>query len=260
MEMPTEWGIDCDVLAYSVGFACQSSKDADGNKVDPYVLVSEEQAIAQVVNSIYRIMGGCGAKTGHLYLTGKGNYREGVALEGHPYKGHRISAKPIYHNLLRTHMIEELGGIVCDGCEADDLLARGAYEHGHGIATIDKDLNMVEGWHYNWNKGRVYMVSDSEGMRFFYRQLLTGDGADNIPGLYKMVGMKAMPKIMLPLNDMENELDMYDYVKSVYMTGYERVGMCLDDADEVVDNWLKSIGTQLWMDIKGEREWHPPEG
>ena len=260
MRLPTEWGIDCDVLVYSVGFAVQSNKDERGNKVDPYTTTSLKQATDQMLNAIYRTMDAVSARTGHTYLTGEGNYRVGASLEEHPYKGHRSSAKPIRYDQLRTFLIEECGAIVAEGCEADDLLARGAYEHGHGIATIDKDLSMVAGWHYNWNKDKLFMVSPEEGIRFFYRQMLTGDTADNIPGLFRMTGVKAMPKIMEPLTDFESEVDMYNYVRDVYLMGYDKVGMCLDEREAVVDGWLKSIGTQLWMDIKGERTWHPPEG
>jgi hypothetical protein len=41
----------------------------------------------------------------------------------------------------------------------------------------------VAGWHYNFVKKDKYYVTAEEGMRFFYRQILTGDRADNIQGI-----------------------------------------------------------------------------
>ena len=251
MKKPTEWGIDCDVLCYAVGFATQTNKDEDGNKLSsPVVTTSEELACRQIESTIHRIMEECGARTGHLYLTGNENYRELYALEDHPYKGHRKSDKPIHYHALKEHLLS-LGAVVCEGCEADDLLAFGAYQHGHGIATIDKDLNMVAGWHYNWNKKKLYLVSPEEGIRFFYRQLITGDSADNIPGLFRLTGKKAMAKVLEPLNDFEKEWDMWEYVLDVF----EEFG---EGKRETWATTLTHTGTQLWMDIHGECVWRPP--
>jgi hypothetical protein len=77
--------------------------------------------------------------------------------------------------------------------------------------------------------------------------MLTGDSTDNIPGLFKMVGVKALAKTKAPIQEMDSPLEMYQYVRSVYANGYENVGMCMDDMDEVLDDWLTRIGGQLWI-------------
>ena len=71
---------------------------------------------------------------------------------------------------------------------------------GWGIATLDKDLDGVPGWHYVWKGKRegVFYVTETEADRFFYTQMLTGDATDNIPGLFKMVGVKALAKTKAP--------------------------------------------------------------
>ena len=51
------------------------------------------------------------------------------------------------------------------------------------IASIDKDLDMIPGWHYNWDKESKYYIDEETGWRNFYKQIITGDSVDNIPGL-----------------------------------------------------------------------------
>ena len=43
-------------------------------------------------------------------------------------------------------------------------MAIGAVQEGHGIATLDKDLDGCPGWHYNWVKDDMYYVSEVEAM------------------------------------------------------------------------------------------------
>mgnify|MGYP003626200012 FL=1 len=56
-----------------------------------------------------------------------------------------------------------LGHFKSDNCEADDVVsiwaqeALDAKEH-FVIAHIDKDIDMIEGWHYNFNKETLYYV------------------------------------------------------------------------------------------------------
>jgi hypothetical protein len=101
-------------------------------------------------------------------------------------------------------------------------------------------------------------VDEIEADRFFYTQMLTGDATDGIPGLFKMVGKKAMPKTKAPLQEMTTPAEMYDHVYTVYCDGYESVGMCLGEMYEVVDAWLLRIGRLLWMRRKPNEMWEPP--
>lgn len=252
MKKPSKWAIDCDVLLYSTAFACQS-KNEDGN---PVLNTSPEDACLQLRKAIIHVMNVCGAEEAVLCLTGKTNFRKAIALPSYPYKGNRKQDKPLLHAELKRYALEELGGVIIEGFEADDHMAHLAIEKGYGIATIDKDLSMVEGWHYNWNKDKLFMVSPEQGWQFFYRQMLTGDATDNIPGLYKLTGTKATKKYMEPILELTEPRDMHKYVRDVYLECYDKVGMCLDDAEEVVDNWLDVIGAQLWMDhTLGARVW-----
>jgi len=55
------------------------------------------------------------------------------------------------------------------------------------IVSIDKDFKQVCGWHYNFVKKDKFYVSPEEGLRFFYKQILTGDSIDGIMVLMGLV-------------------------------------------------------------------------
>jgi hypothetical protein len=245
MNRPDTWGIDGDIIVYSVGFAAED---------DPVAF-----ALHSVKVMVQDILDSCGAKKGILYLTGDGNYRTEEAHPDYPYKGNRKDAKkPRHLGAIRDYMVEHLDAVVAEGEEADDLLGIAATQHGHGIATLDKDLNGVAGAHYNWRKKEVYYVSPESADTFFYKQMLTGDATDNIPGLFKMVGVKATKKVIEPLHELETPEEMFAYVRDVYLEGYDKVGMCPDEREVVVDNWLKHIGRCLWIRREAGEMWDGP--
>ena len=93
-----------------------------------------------------------------------------------------------------------LGHHKSDGCEADDIVSIWAQEaldaNAHFvIAHIDKDIDMVEGWHYNFNKETLYYTSKEQGHYKMCLQMLTGDSTDKIQGLVG-VGIKTAEKIL----------------------------------------------------------------
>ena len=245
MNRPDVWGIDGDIICYSVGFASED---------DPVSFALHSTKVM-----IEGILDACGAQKGVVYLTGSTNYRNDYALPEHPYKGNRKDArKPRHIDDIKKYMVDKMGAVVAEGEEADDLLGIAATQHGHGIATLDKDLNGIAGAHYNWKKKEIYYVSPESADTFFYKQMLTGDATDNIPGLFRMVGVKATKKVVEPLDEMDTPLEMYNYVREQYLAGYDKVGMCLDERDEVVDNWLRSIGRCLWIRREEGEVWDAP--
>lgn len=239
------WAIDGDVILYAVCFAA---------KDDPvsFACRSSRSFVENVMHAV-------GAEACDIYLTGSGNYRMEYGCEAYPYKGTRKSDKPEHFAEVKKFMIENLGAILVEGEEADDRLGIDAVQHGSGIATIDKDLLGVPGWHYNWNQREVQEVSPEDADRFFYKQLITGDSTDNIPGLFKRVGWKATKKFIDPIDFMHTPEEMYDYVRNVYLEGFEKVGMMLDQKDEIVDDWLLRQGRQLWIRREPNELWEPPK-
>lgn len=131
-----------------------------------------------------------------IILSGPGNYRERIAKQ-RPYKGNRDpDHKPYHYQAIRDYLTRDWGAIVVHGREADDelsILGRRARSDGQSfiIATIDKDLDQVPGLHYDYLKKTTYSVADDEAELNFWIQVVSGDGADNVPGAYKMGPKKA---------------------------------------------------------------------
>ena len=98
------------------------------------------------------------------------------------YKGNRPDKKPKYADKIIEHLKVAYNTVVGDNIEADDLMGM-MQTTDTVIATIDKDLNMIPGEHYNFNKGESYMVDLLDADRWFFIQLLAGDRTDNIKGL-----------------------------------------------------------------------------
>jgi len=235
------WAIDGDIIVYAVGFA---SND------DPvqYALRSTRTAVENIMHTLT-------ADAVDVHLTfGPDNYRFDIDPN---YKGNRSDApKPVHIQAIREYMVEELGAIMNYGQEADDALGIAATQHGHGIATLDKDLDGVPGVHYNWKKRSVYWVNPEAADQFFYKQMLTGDATDNIQGLFKRTGVKAMKKVVEPLEYMDDPAEMYAHVKQVYMDAVAAKVMSSDESD--VDRWLLQQGRCLWIRRKENELWVAP--
>jgi hypothetical protein len=270
--------IDGDIIVYSVGFASEGRSYLVDGVTFPYkkeakafcveegipedriqqVLDPEpvEFALSSVKRMIQHICEGAECEEYVVYLTGKGNYREDVATM-RVYKGNRKSEKPHHYNAIKEYLIDVHKAVVCEGQEADDAIGI-AGMNGDIMASIDKDLNGVPGWHYNWNDQSLYEVQPDEADRFFYTQLLTGDSTDNIPGLYQMTGQRATAKIKETLHHLDTPAAMYAYVRDIWRMAYEKVGMCMDEMDAVVDGWLLEIGQLLWIRRREGETWKPP--
>ena len=127
--------------------------------------------------------------------------------------------------------------------EADDAIGIKAYEmneQDYVICTIDKDLDNIRGWHYNFQRNDLYYLSEKETIKHFYKQLLTGDRTDNIPGL-KGIGDKTAEKI---LTDLEDEKDLYNAVLEEYKYNRE---------------YLLEQGQLLWIRKQKNQMWTLPE-
>ena len=217
--------IDADSLIYAVGF---SSNDTE----EPIALSRLEQTMTELCMDL-----DCDDYKG--FLTGKGNFRNDIAVTA-PYKGQRVADKPVHYQALRDHLVNSWGFEVVQGIEADDAVGIAAYavpEDESIMVHIDKDLNQFRGWHYNYRKKEKYYVSEFEGLKSFYTQILTGDRIDNIVGL-KGIGPVKAKRI---LEECTNENELYQAVLKAYEGDQQRV---LENGQLL---WLQREANQVWQ-------------
>jgi hypothetical protein len=98
--------VDNDTLVYRAGF---SAKNGD--------FIQNVECLDNFLQSIYDKVNATDSK---LILSGQNNFRKEIDPN---YKAHRKeSARPKYYRELRDYSVHQLGAIVTDGVEADDLL------------------------------------------------------------------------------------------------------------------------------------------
>mgnify|MGYP006286513281 CR=1 FL=1 len=202
---------DCDIVVYRVGFASED--------VEERIALSRAKEL--IYDTVYYELECDDYK---LYITGSDNYRNAIATTA-PYKGNRKDMKkPLHYEALRKFLME-MGATLVQGMEADDAIAIEATQMGDKcvIVSIDKDLDQIPGLHYNFVKKLIYEVSEEEGLKNFYKQILTGDRVDNIMGI-KGYGPVKASKLIDPCKD---EQEMFDVCVKAYnddgQNGVERV-------------------------------------
>jgi hypothetical protein len=183
--------IDADILNYRIGFA--TNNESEGVAIKTMAGFLEDLLLFDLPD----------VWTWELHLTGKNNFRNNYA-QTVPYKGNRTSDKPIHYHVLRTYLKEEWQATINEGIEADDMLAIRQTELGDSsiIVTLDKDLDQVVGWHYNFVKKIKYYLTKPECDLNFYKQFLTGDKVDNIIGAYG-IGDKKAEKLLADKTETE---------------------------------------------------------
>lgn len=219
---------DADSLVYAIGFSSEG--------------IEEPLAKWRMDEAVNTILQDLGAETYEGWLTGKGNYRNDLAVTA-PYKGQRVAPKPEHYAALRSHLQKKWKFHMTEGIEADDAVAIAAYavpEDKTVMVHIDKDLNQLRGWHYNYRKKEKYHVTEEEGLKAFYTQILTGDRIDNIIGI-KGIGPVKAQRI---LEKCKTETEMYLACLEAYEGNKERV----------LEN-----GQLLWLQRLPNQQWNPPQ-
>ena len=201
--------IDSDIVAYR----CAASCEKQGVVVeDAWVCLKRVDELMQ------RIIADTGASDWKAFLTGSDNYRNGYNPE---YKANRKDTRrPHWLQQAREHLVIQWQASVEDGQEADD--AMGIYQCANPntvIASIDKDMLMIPGKHYNFVREEHKEVNELEGIRHFYWQLIMGDKTDNImgfDGLARQTVPKKLEWAMAELADCQNEAMMFELVRGMY--------------------------------------------
>ena len=222
---------DGDIIAYTSAFHTQASEN------------TQEEAKRKMDSTIRWTLAQLDATEYKVYLTGKGNFRYDV---NKTYKAQRTAPKPSLLPWCREYLRWEHGAIVSQGEEADDLIAIEAARmnyQGCVIASVDKDFLQVPVPLYNFRKGELTQVTPEEGLRFFYKQCIMGDNADNIKGI-PGVGPKGAEKA---LEGITEEKGLYEATLALY----EEHGLGAED--------LTSNARLLWLRRYKDQMWEPPE-
>lgn len=227
--------IDGDIIVYSVGFASN----------DDHISFAKH-SVKVLINRIVRETD---ADEFVVHLTGKDNFRDDLAtIQG--YKANRKDTpKPVHYKELRSYIEVKYKAHVAEGQEADDtmgILATIDDGDTHIIATLDKDLNMIPCWHYNWRKDELFEVVQPDADKFFIVQLLTGDSTDNIPGLKRITGKVATKKIKEYCSEPDEFTECIERVRETYKE---------KDSSIDVDAVLHEIGNLLWIRRDGYETW-----
>ena len=260
--------IDGDILPYKVGFATQRTiytLSVEGLhscspflitkskvKVNKYVkefphykvdtiqyLESEIQAVNTLKLNIQGIVQGSGCDRFKVVISGETNFREEIATI-QKYKGNRDgSEKPHHWKMLREWLEGKPYTIISENEEADDVLSK-AMMNGHVGCTIDKDLDNTPGFHYNFNKKLRYEVTEAEAMYNFYAQMLTGDKADNIPGI-KGIGPKTAEKLFIRCHDAD---DYESVIHGIYEKHYPCPWTAMTEVGRLL--WMRRVDGEMW--------------
>jgi 5'-3' exonuclease len=223
---------DSDIFAYRAASACEDEDEATAQRTLDRLIVD---VLMCGVDNIYP---DCFVDSWSMHLTGKNNFRYQIATTV-PYKGNRVDKpKPKHLAFLRDYLVKEWGASISEGEEADDTIAIEATKLGDNcvIVSLDKDLDQISGWHYNFVKHLSYYIKPEEGLVKLYTQMLTGDAADNIKGLFRVGPVKAAKII----GDTTNELELYNKVLEAYEGDAERV---LENAQLL---FLRRYEGQIW--------------
>ena len=218
--------LDADILVYRVGFASEDEEEH----------IALARVTEFVTDTVYFDLD---CEDYEAWITGPNNFRLDVAITA-PYKGTRKAPKPKHYEAIRDHL-QRLGAVKTDGYEADDAICIRANELKDKcwIVSLDKDLDQIQGWHYNFVRREKYYITEAEGLKKFYKQILTGDRVDNIIGIRGIGPVKA-DKI---LADKHTALEMYNECIKQYQ----------GDADRVLEN------AKLLHLLRCEGEvWQPP--
>jgi len=180
-----------------------------------YVQPSPALCKKEFDRKLNQIMEATEAQHGAVFIKGVDNFRYNVAVD---YKGNRKDTiEPEVKD--RIDMLYEYAKDFCiesDGAEADDYCGVASQlatndKQSHVICHIDKDLDMIPGWHYNFKKSEFYYIDQETGYINLMKQILTGDNTDNIQGI-KGLGPKTAEKLLngtLYSNALDIVIDTY---------------------------------------------------
>ena len=238
--------IDGDIIAYRCSMATQNEPEVTcAYRIDEMMSYCIDKTVGFDLDTNHR-----------TYLTGKDNFRYDLA-KTYDYKGNRKDTeKPKHLPFARQHLTDKWSAITSEGCEADDLIAEIAtFIPDCAIASQDKDFNTVEGWKYNFVTDTWRYDTKETALEFFYEQILTGDRADNIVGIYRVGPVKAR-KIM---KGWSTEKELFDRCVEEYMISRDALMINPEDKQKWAYERVVENARLLHLRRHEDEVWEPPK-
>lgn len=222
--------LDCDLIQYRCGFAADAQIKKEAKEAEPWAddariheMLQERdyQAIAlHNVRTVIDVLLERFQGKPRFFLNGETNFRDRLATIK-VYKGNRVdSHKPKYYSEIKEYLINHWKAEVSQDQESDDALGIAqCSEHPQWstvICSMDKDMDQIPGYHYNWVQDRFYSVDPDEADRMLFWQMLVGDTVDNIPGINK-IGKARANKILEEYRNLDH---LRKAVQQHYMKQY----------------------------------------
>ncbi len=207
--------------------------------------INLDEAEKHTQDRIDSILEATGCQSYELHFTsGRKSFRYDIDPM---YKATRRDSRPPSGIIeLRQRFADSGLGYIHKDYEADDIVValKRDNPHKYTICAVDKDvLYSLPGRHFNYYKSAQYGidmkwidVEPLDAMKHHYLQTLTGDSADNVPGI-KGIGPKKAAKI---LDGLTNIKDMW----SAVVTAYEDNNLTVIDA--ITNMRLVSMHQLLW--------------
>ncbi len=240
--------IDGDIIAYRFAFINEFDIDF-GDEGEPSIITiaKAEEAMVDVDNFIQWILDTTGADEAVVCLSGKDNFRY-KELEG--YKDNRnASTVPTLVDVLKKYMTKTWNARTESKLEADDLM--GLLQDSNSIiCTIDKDLDQIEGMHFNWNKKEIYEIDELQARHFFYSQVLMGDSTDNIKGAPKIGKIKSVKILDKCIEDQLSDKEIWKEIEEIYKKQYKKY-VDEDASDNFINKYLIA-NTRAVRILRGE--------
>jgi len=219
-QMSTKALIDGDIIAYRFAFINEFDIDF-GDEGEPSIITvaRAEEAMVDVDHFIKWVVETTGADKAVVCLSGKDNFRYKVMPN---YKDNRnASTVPTLVDVLKNYMYQAWDAKSEPQLEADDLLSI-LQDNKSIICTIDKDLNQVQGMHFNWNKKDLYEIDEIQASHFFWTQVLMGDSTDGYKGCPKIGKVKSKSIVDDFIERQLSEPEIWEEVVNIYYTNYRK--------------------------------------
>lgn len=162
-----------------------------------------------------------------LFISGPTNFRK---VRHESYKANRANKrKPFYLDKAKDLISRYYTTVKSVDEEADDVIS---YTHESlkkkgkisVIASSDKDFLTCPGYVYNIIQDKLSLITVQEAYYNFYKQVLTGDKADGVTGIFGVGPVKA-ERI---LKGLVTEEEMYDAV----LEEYKRHGLSAEEFEK----------------------------